>query len=379
VKLLLVSLWAISDASVGGTERFTIDLADALTSAGHTVEVLMLSGKSTAIHGIPYRSLNIMGDSSEADEYTLEQRFGKINSPSVLEKIGRYLESNYEVEQYDAIQLNSLLFLSAWVGRRRIFTIHTNPYEFDLNWGAGNFDFICHWVSGTNPPSTIFTAPSRTYANLYSGRLNQPVAYIPHAIQPERIRSDTVSPDQLRARYKIGDGAVVLMPSRLDMTQKRPQLALEALITAKDSLPEFVAVFTGVDSHYAKNIETLTRRAQDHGIATRFIRFDQMADAYQLADLVILPSRSESFGYSALEALSVPRRAVLSHIPPYQDIAEGNPNAYIAEDTPESFAHAIVAATASPVLDTPVEWTSRYAMGSWAKRYVDLARELVHG
>ena len=37
----------------------------------------------------------------------------------------------------------------------------------------------------------------------------------------------------------------------------------------------------------------------------KIIRFDDMSKAYKIANICVLPSKSESFGYSALESLSL--------------------------------------------------------------------------
>ena len=59
---------------------------------------------------------------------------------------------------------------------------------------------------------------------------------------------------------------------------------------------------------------------QKNNIDILIDRFDKMCDGYKVADIVMLPSKSESFGYSALEALSLGIVTILNNIPTYKEI-----------------------------------------------------------
>ena len=54
-----------------------------------------------------------------------------------------------------------------------------------------------------------------------------------------------------------------------------------------------------------------------------------MSEVYKIADVCVLPSKSESFGYSALESLSLGIFTILNDIPTFNEIAKGNDNNYI--------------------------------------------------
>ncbi len=71
MNIAIISLWAISSESIGGTERFTIDLATQLSSNGNFVQVFMISGESQVIQGVQYTSLDLVGKGAEANEYDL--------------------------------------------------------------------------------------------------------------------------------------------------------------------------------------------------------------------------------------------------------------------------------------------------------------------
>ena len=87
------------------------------------------------------------------------------------------------MKKYDFIHLNSLLFLEAWKDKKRIFTIHTNPYEYVLAWGEKSFEKVINIMEKyKNDNKTKFVAPSRFYANEYNKLTKCTINYIPHAI-----------------------------------------------------------------------------------------------------------------------------------------------------------------------------------------------------
>jgi len=103
-----------------------------------------------------------------------------------------------------------------------------------------------------------------------------------------------------------------------------------------------------------------------------------MADAYAMADIVALPSRSESFGYAALEALHSQKPVIMNNIPPYKEIGKGNPNAYYFDQTSIAFAEALHNLLTKNIkgIPNPKSWQNRYSMSDgWAADYEALLRE----
>ena len=79
MKIGLINTWAISDKAIGGTERFVIDLAQALANDGNEVDVYMFSGKSHKQNGVNYININLFNIDGEADEYIVQDYFCKFD------------------------------------------------------------------------------------------------------------------------------------------------------------------------------------------------------------------------------------------------------------------------------------------------------------
>jgi glycosyltransferase involved in cell wall biosynthesis len=98
-----------------------------------------------------------------------------------------------------------------------------------------------------------------------------------------------------------------------------------------------------------------------------------MNDAYKIADLVVLPSKSESFGYSALESLSLCIPTILNNIPTFNEIAEGSNGSYFFDGSDVSLSLIL-----SHLLDQPMvkarnlqskSWMDRYDLREWSISY----------
>jgi glycosyltransferase involved in cell wall biosynthesis len=373
MNIAIISPWAITPAAVGGTERFCMDLGEGLLARKHNVTIFMLSGKSHKTNGVTYNSLQLLGDESVATEYDLRRLLGDFSDPTSFDKLAEYVQTKIDGTNFDVIHINSLLLVRAWQQCKRIFTIHTNPYEYILDWGElGYKQTIKLLAQEANNPFTRLTAPSSHYADLFTKETGANVAFIPHALDVSRISTNEPS-RALRKKYELHPSkTILLLPSRLEVTQKRPQIAFGAaaqLPVARKESMQIVA--TGLDEQYTPFRNQLQKIADEAHLEAHFLRFDTMAEAYALSDIVGLPSCSESFGYSALESLALQKPTILNNIPTYHEIGSGNPNAYFFNNTVEAFGEELERVLAAGCAKRPVPsaWSNRYGMQRWIAQY----------
>lgn len=307
-----------------------------------------------------------------ANEYDLQMFASNEKGEGFYRKWRDYLESKIDADKFDLLQLNSLLFIDAWQHKPRVFTIHTNPFEYELDWGRSRFDFVLQKIHDFLPSKSILTAPSDHYAKYFSELFHKNVIPIPHAIQPGRLSHAT-------NKRKNNSKVTILLPSRLELEQKRPQIVFEGISLLPESIRKnLVVVAGGKDPQYQDNCRKLQAIADKAGFKSQFAKFDSMADAYAAADIVALPSKSESFGYAALESLSLGIPTILNNLPTFKEIGIGNNNAYFFDQTPEAFAKCL-----EKVLKTPykhhvdVDWDRRYDIELWGKNYQKLMEKAI--
>jgi glycosyltransferase involved in cell wall biosynthesis len=375
MKLAIISPWAISESSIGGTERFVIDLATQLYNLGNDLTVFCLSGKSHVINGVQYKSLNILGGDKVADEYDLQTYADNATGPAFYRTWADYLENSIDVSEFDAIQLNSLLFVDAWMEKRRIFTIHTNQFEYRMDWGQERLDCLVSKIRSSLPAQTALVTPSQHYAQEYSRLFDRSVESIPHAIDISRL--EPVSSLPLSSPQPgHEDNITLLLPSRLELVQKRPQIAFQGVALLPAELKKNITIVaSGADKQYLENRTKLTKIAKDGGFRAVFGNYPSMGDAYAAADIVALPSKSESFGYAALESLQLGLPTILNGLPTFREIGHGNHNAHFFGHTAEAFSE-VLADLLIDLKPRPIDpaWIARYDMGRWAAKYLELAR-----
>jgi glycosyltransferase involved in cell wall biosynthesis len=366
MKILHVSLWPIDKSSIGGTEKYVIDLSTALSKHSIDNEVMMLSGRQNIINGVSFLPVHIAGI-DKLDEYSVKSTFfSEFNSKS-LKAFCDQIDHLFDFSKYDLIHFNSLLFYFCAKDKRKIFTIHTNPTEFDQNWGKESFSTICSIIKNDCNFSK-FIAPSAHYAKIYSKMLDRVVEFIPHSLSDHIVKS-------YDKKCTKQDGILdIFVPSRLEIEQKGQDILLESLALIKNQLPNFRVTMSGSDNQYLPNAEILKNIAAKNNISVAIKNLEphEMFAAYCMADITILPSRYESFGYAALQSLWLGKRTVMSAIPTHEEIAEGNDCAFLAEESnTQAFADKILQALQSKPKAPDKSWLDRYDSQKWIDTYIN--------
>lgn len=380
MKIAIVNTWAISKKAVGGTERFVMDLAKSFVDNGNEVDVYMFSGYTHKEDGINYINIDLFNINGEADEYVVQETFGNFETDKSYLDLANKLESKIDMEKYDFIQLNSLLFLEAWKNKKRIFTIHTNPFEYVLAWGEKSFEKVIDIMKKyKNDKNIKFVAPSKFYANEYNLLTNCEIHFIPHAIDKTRLKTDK-SIEEICEQYNIDNKKIkIIVPQRLEPTQKQPQLLLEACCLMEDSeKSKFDIIYTGLDKQYEKFVDSLKKQANENNISIKIIRFDYMAEVYKIADICVLPSRSESFGYSSLESLSLGIYTILNDIPTFNEMTEGNNHNYIFKNNKDELKDKIVEVIKDKEYINrkmpSQEWQKQYDINTFENSYINMIK-----
>ena len=366
MKIAIMNIWAISKKAIGGTERFVMDLAKAFVNNGNEVDVYMFSGMTHKEDGVNYININLFNMIGEADEYIVQNTFGNFEADKSYIDLAKKIESIIDMQKYDFIQLNSLLFLEAWKNKKRIFTIHTNPYEYKLAWGEKSFKKIIEMMKKyKNDKFTTFVTPSEYYAKEYNNLTNCPIKFIPHAIDTKRLQTNK-SKKEINMKYNLNSKKLkIVVPSRLEPEQKQPQLLLDACCLMRDDDKlKFEIIYTGLDKQYEKFVNNLITKAERNNIDIKIIRFDYISEVYKIADICVLPSKSESFGYSALESLSLGIFTILNDIPTFNEISKGNNNYYIFKNNKNELKNKLL-----NVINNYNQIKRRLSNENWLKRY----------
>jgi D-inositol-3-phosphate glycosyltransferase len=196
-----------------------------------------------------------------------------------------------------------------------------------------------------------------------------------------------------RARQRLGlsAGPVLAFVGRIQPT-KGPDVAVEAMHAIVSRHPDATLIVVGGPSgpRGESELAALRRRGVALGLGSR-IRFvgpvphGLIPDVYRAADLVMVPSRSESFGLVAAEAQACGIPVVAARIGGLIDIVDDGVSGFLVDGW-DPLEHA---AAALRLLDDPdlaakmgksaSLWARRFSWDGTVRRYLELYRGVLDG
>ncbi len=198
-------------------------------------------------------------------------------------------------------------------------------------------------------------------------------------VSPPGVNHDLFSPgDRSEARRRLGLGPepIALFVGRIQAhkgidTAIRMLGEMPSSVALGEGLPELIIVGGPSGVHGDEEVEHLDGLAADLGLSDR-VHFvapqphDQLADFYRAADVLVMPSRSETFGLVAVEAQACGLPVVAARVGGLSyTVADAESGLLVNGHEPRSFAAAVTA-----VLDHP-EFRGRLAVGAadFARRF----------
>ena len=179
--------------------------------------------------------------------------------------------------------------------------------------------------------------------------------------------------DGARAALGLGRGPVLLFVGRIQPL-KRPLVAVETLACL--ARPDARLLVVGGPSGAEGEVEyqRLQDRIQDVGLADRVTLVPPrphywLSTYYRAADVVLVPSRSESFGLVALEAAASGTPVVAAPVGGLRSVVDHGRTGFLVDDaTPEAFAAQVAVLIDNPLLaaEVALDAAERARSFSWA-------------
>ncbi len=205
---------------------------------------------------------------------------------------------------------------------------------------------------------------------------------------PPGIDHEVFSPgDRTSARRAVGwhiDGTHAVVAGRIQPL-KGVDVALEAASIIASQIPEFrLSVIGGASGPSGEaEFERLTARAAEPDLAGVVDFHDavphtELAEFYRAADVVMVPSRSESFGLVAAEAQSCGVPVVAARVGGLEHVvADGRSGILVDGWDPKDHADAVVSVLSDPKLSArlslgALRWSERFSWDSTANRFLEL-------
>lgn len=213
------------------------------------------------------------------------------------------------------------------------------------------------------------TDEARDLISLY-GAAPDRVAVVTPGVDTEIF---TPGPSDVRARHGLEHRTLVLFAGRLQLL-KAPDIAVRAiaeLARSEPALDPMLLVLGGPSGTAHVDPKGLEKLAADLGISERLlvhepVPHEQLPAWYRAADVVLVPSRNESFGLVALEASACGVPVVATDVGGLRTaVRDGVTGLLVPGADPAAFAHAL----ADILTDAPRAQAMGEAGVRYARRY----------
>ena len=244
----------------------------------------------------------------------IQQSSGARYGKDIFEEIQRYAGNvilRLSEQEFDLIHAHDWMTFPAAVALSKLtgkpLILHVHSLEYDRCGTNGNQRIIEVERLGFRHADKIIAVSQYTKSLIHRE----------HAVSPERIEvvHNGIYPKSLKRLYKKKNklpSKVVLFLGRVTF-QKGPDYFIHAAAKIVPKMPDALFVIAGSGDMLSQMIET----AENLGIGknchfTGFLGEQEVEEIFSLADLYVMPSVSEPFGLSALEAIDFDTPAIIS-------------------------------------------------------------------
>jgi glycosyltransferase involved in cell wall biosynthesis len=254
--------------------------------------------------GVDRREESVAGEApSSAAAAPGETATALLYGPNLATDVLRYAERAGAIarrERFDVIHSHDWMTFLAGLEARRVsgkpLVVHVHATEFDRSGGAGN-PFVREIERAGLAGADRVIAVSRYTASLVTRE---------YGVAAERIRvvHNAIDPSPRPWTGGIPRGQPLVLFAGRVTWQKGPDYFIEAAARVAREVPDVLFAVAGSGDRLSRMRERvralgLTRRI----FFTGFLAPDELARLYARADVYVLPSFSEPFGLTALEAM----------------------------------------------------------------------------
>ena len=228
---------------------------------------------------------------------------------SLFAEVGRYAKKAAEIarrEQFDIIHAHDWLSFPAGIAAKKVskkpFVAHVHATEFDRTCN-GSINSQVHEIerAGMQTADRVIVVSNYTKQMILEnyGIQRDKISVIHNAINADQYPSHQGA-KHMKERF----GKIVLFVGRLTL-QKGPDYFIRVAKRVLEVDPKVFFILAGSGDMGPQVIqEVATYGISDRVLFAGFLRGKELEEMYQAADIFVLPSVSEPFGLTPLEALA---------------------------------------------------------------------------
>lgn len=269
----------------------------------------------------PEEFWKIKNKKTNRDEWLVEtDSQGKINftgkyGPGLLDEIAKYALVASVIARdntFDIIHAHDWLTYPAGIVAKSVsgkpLVIHVHATDFDRSRGNINPDVYAIEKKGMDAADKIIAVSNLTRNTIIEKYHISPdkVVTVHNAVEPVDITRET-------QKKKGVEEKLVTFLGRITM-QKGPEYFIEAAARVLQKMPGVRFVMAGSGDMMEKMIRLAAgKKIADRFHFTGFLKGDDVTDMLRMSDVYVMPSVSEPFGISPLEAMQSNVPVIISH------------------------------------------------------------------
>ncbi|MBI2142192.1 glycosyltransferase family 4 protein [Candidatus Woesearchaeota archaeon] len=325
MKVLMFG-WEFPPQSTGGLGTACYGLTKALSRLGAEITLVLPTTEGTSSE-----FLKLIGANARVREiktpmrpYMTSHQYSSMHGRSALyghtlfEEVSRYADAAEKIakeESFDVIHCHDWLTFEAGVRAKKVsgkpLVVHVHATEFDRTGGLSINQHVYDIErKGIHAADAVVAVSNYTKGKISShyGISPEKVAVVHNAAE-RHWKEDARQPEQFGIK---SHSKIVLFLGRITL-QKGPDYFIYAAKRILELEPDTRFVITG-----SGDMEGfIINKAAELGIAdkvlfTGFLKGDDVSRAYRMADVYVMPSVSEPFGITALEAINSGTPVIIS-------------------------------------------------------------------
>ncbi len=323
--------WEFPPFNSGGLGVACLGLTKALASIG--IEVIFVMPKKLDISA-PWTKL-IFGDSGDMSlrafhspltPYITSKSYGRgragsIYGPNLLSEVARYSAFGAKLaheERFDVIYAHDWLSFGAGMAAKQVsgkpLIVHVHATEFDRSGGVnvnqGVYDIERSGMQSADRVVAVSEFTKRIIVERYDVPESK-VRVIYNGIDEHTAPQASDALPRLRALKHAGN-KIVLFLGRITL-QKGPDYFVRAAARVLERNPDVYFILSGSGDMEGQMMDLAAQLGIAHKVFfTGFLHGADRDEAYQSADLFVMPSVSEPFGIAPLEAMKIGTPVLIS-------------------------------------------------------------------
>ncbi len=239
-----------------------------------------------------------------------------------------------------------------------VTSYHTNFPQYARHYGAGVIEpLVWKWLRWFHQPAVLTQTPGEAVANELEGRgIGRPIVW-GRGVDTSHFKPERRSAGWRRWLAGGDDTAIVLHVGRL-APEKNIDVLANAWSAARQHVGQRATFVLAGDGPEARRLRGLLPWVRELGFLDR----DKLADVYASADICVLPSKTETCGLVALEAMASGLAVIAADAGGFREsITHGQTGRLVAPEDATGFAAEILSLAISPQRRTALGTAARAA------------------